>query len=292
MTASMSEFDRIDRRSPMPLYFQLARLLTGEINTGRWRAGDRLPSEAEICETYGVSRATVRQALLRLENEGLIQRLKGRGTFISDSRHRSWLVQSSEGFFHDEVGRFGLDVTSRILRAELAPLPRWASQALSLADDSEGVVLERVRFINGQVALHVTDYLLSRYALAALSLRDRDGSLYDRLREEAGVWVHGGRRIIEATCATAGVAGLLEVGPRTPLLLIESVSWNARLEPFHCYQSWLRTDRLTIEIEVARSAAGAPRSAADAPRAPRSARGAPPGPRSANAHGARRGAAP
>jgi GntR family transcriptional regulator len=292
MTASMSEFDRIDRRSPMPLYFQLARLLTGEINTGRWRAGDRLPSEAEICETYGVSRATVRQALLRLENEGLIQRLKGRGTFISDSRHRSWLVQSSEGFFHDEVGRFGLDVTSRILRAELAPLPRWASQALSLADDSEGVVLERVRFINGQVALLVTDYLLSRYALAALSLRDRDGSLYDRLREEAGVWVHGGRRIIEATCATAGVAGLLEVGPRTPLLLIESVSWNARLEPFHCYQSWLRTDRLTIEIEVARSAAGAPRSAADAPRAPRSARGAPPGPRSANAHGARRGAAP
>jgi GntR family transcriptional regulator len=292
MTASMSEFDRIDRRSPMPLYFQLARLLTGEINTGRWRAGDRLPSEAEICETYGVSRATVRQALLRLENEGLIQRLKGRGTFISDPRHRSWLVQSSEGFFHDEVGRFGLDVTSRILRAELAPLPRWASQALSLDDDSEGVVLERVRFINGQVALHVTDYLLSRYALAALSLRDRDGSLYDRLREEAGVWVHGGRRIIEATCATAGVAGLLEVGPRTPLLLIESVSWNGRLEPFHCYQSWLRTDRLTIEIEVARSAAGAPRPAADAPRAPRSARGAPPGPRSANAHGARRGAAP
>jgi GntR family transcriptional regulator len=252
----MPEHDRIDRRSPMPLYFQLARLLTGEINYGRWRAGDRLPSEAQICDTYRVSRATVRQALLRLENEGLIQRLKGRGTFIADARHRSWLVQSSEGFFHDEVGRVGLDVTSRVLRAELAPLPRWASQALMLDDDSEGAVLERLRFINGQVALHVTDYLLPRYEHAAVSLRDRDGSLYDRLREEAGVWVHGGRRIIEATCAGAGVAKLLEVGPRTPLLLIESVSWNARLEPFHCYQSWLRTDRLMIEIEVARSRPG------------------------------------
>jgi GntR family transcriptional regulator len=258
MTASLPASGKIDRRSPMPLYFQLARLLTGEINVGRWRAGDRLPSEAEICDTYGVSRATVRQALLRLENEGLIQRLKGRGTFIADARHRSWLVQSSEGFFHDEVGRFGLDVTSRVLRAELAPLPRWASQALTLDDDSQGAVLERLRFINGQAALHVTDYLLPRYEHAAVSLRDRDGSLYDRLREEAGVWVHGGRRIIEAACASAGVAKLLEVGPRTPLLLIESVSWNARLEPFHCYQSWLRTDRLTIEIEVARSAAGPP----------------------------------
>src|SRR6185437_10684393 len=116
MTASLPDSEKIDRRSPMPLYFQLARLLTGEISVGRWRAGDRLPSEAEICVTYRVSRATVRQALLRLENDGLIQRLKGRGTFIADARHRSWLVQSSEGFFHDEVGRVGVNVTSEVLR--------------------------------------------------------------------------------------------------------------------------------------------------------------------------------
>ncbi len=265
----MLDRNTIDRRSPMPLYFQLARLLTDDINNGRWQAGDRLPSEPEICDRYGVSRATVRQALLRLENEGMIQRLKGRGTFIADARHRSWLVQSSEGFFHDEVGRFGLNVTSRVLRAELAPLPRWASQALSLRDDTEGVVLERLRFIDGHAALHVTDYLHSAYRDAALSLLNRDGSLYDRLREEAGVTVHGGRRIIEATHAAADIAKLLEVGPRTPMLLIESVSWDVRLEPFHCYHSWLRTDRLPVEIEVTRSpAAGAALPAPAPARAP------------------------
>ena len=266
----MPDRDTVDRRSPMPLYFQLARLLIDDINSGRWQAGDRLPSESEICDRYGVSRATVRQALLRLENEGMIQRLKGRGTFIADSRHRSWLVQSSEGFFHDEVGRFGLNVTSRVLRAELTALPRWATQALSLRDDAEGVVLERLRFIDGNVALHVTDYLPSAYAAAALSLQLRPGSLYDRLREEAGVTVHGGRRIIEATHAAADIAKLLGVGPRTPLLLVESVSWDARLEPFHCYHSWLRTDRLPVEIEVTRSHPnGAPLSA---PAIPLSAR--------------------
>jgi GntR family transcriptional regulator len=251
----MPDRGTIDRRSPMPLYFQLARLLIDDINSGRWQAGERLPSESEICERYGVSRATVRQALLRLENEGMIQRLKGRGTFISDARHRSWLVQSSEGFFHDEVGRGGLDVTSRVRRAELTRLPRWATQALSLHDDATGVVLERLRFINGNVALHVTDYLPSVHAAAALSLRDRPGSLYDRLREEAGVTVHGGRRIIEATHAAPEIADLLGVGPRTPLLLVESVSWDARFEPFHCYHSWVRTDRLPVEIEVTRSTA-------------------------------------
>jgi GntR family transcriptional regulator len=249
----MTDRDTVDRRSPMPLYFQLARLLIDDISNGRWQAGERLPSESEICDRYGVSRATVRQALLRLENEGMIQRLKGRGTFIADARHRSWLVQSSEGFFHDEVGRVGANVTSRVLRAEAATLPSWATQALSLPDDAEGAVLERLRFIDGNAALHVTDYLPSVYGEAALSLQHRDGSLYDRLREVAGVAVHGGRRIIEATHAAGDIAKLLEVGPRTPLLLVESVSWDARLEPFHCYHSWVRTDRLPVEIEVTRS---------------------------------------
>lgn len=246
----------IDRRSPMPLYFQLARLLTDDIADGRWQPGDRFPSEAEICDTYGVSRATVRQALLRLENEGMIQRLKGRGTSVVDSRQRSWLLQSSEGFFHDEVGRVGVKVTSQVLRAEIATFPHWATQALSLEDDTDGVILERLRFIDGDAALHVTDYVLQEYASAALSLKDRDGSLYDRLREE-NVTVHGGRRIIEATSAPANIARLLGVARRAPLLLIESVSWDERSRPFHCYHSWLRTDRLPIEMEVTRSQASA-----------------------------------
>jgi GntR family transcriptional regulator len=251
MISGVPNEEKIDRRSPMPLYFQLARMLTDEIARGRWKPGDRLASEAEICQVYGVSRATVRQALLRLENEGMIERFKGRGTFVADSRHRSWLLQSPEGFFHGELGRFGLNVTSRVLRAEVGSLPGWASQALGLPDDSEGVVLERLRSLDGNVALHVTDYLLPRYASAVLSLQQRDGSLYDRLSEELGVTVHGGRRIIEASHAPAQIAKLLEVGPRTPLLLIESISWDAQQEPFHCYQSWLRSDRVPVEIQVA-----------------------------------------
>jgi GntR family transcriptional regulator len=235
------------------LYFQLSRLLIDEITRGRWKAGERLASESEICEAYGVSRATVRQALSRIENEGMIHRFKGRGTFVTDSRHRSWMLQSSDGFFHDEVGRLGLEVTSRVLRAELAELPTWASQALELPPGSEGAVLERLRFIERDVVLYVTDYLLPRYAHAALSLRERDGSLYERLSSEQGVSVHGGRRIIEATHPSSTVAKLLDVGPRSPVLLIESVSWDDRFEPFHCYHTWLRTDRVPVEIEVSRT---------------------------------------
>lgn len=244
---------RINRDSPLPLYFQLARTLTEEIIRGRWAPGDRIPSEPEIGELFGLSRATVRQALHRLESEGLIQRLKGLGTFVAETQARSWLLQSSNGFFYEEVDRLGLDVTSRVTRAEIASLPSWASAALGQAEDARGAVVERVRRLDGRVALYVIDYLTLDLAEAALSIVDEDGSLYDRLESRAGVTVAGGRRTIQAVHPEARLAELLEIRPRDPVLFIESVAWDSEQRPFHCFQTWVRTDRLQIEVQVSRA---------------------------------------
>ena len=96
---------RIDRGSPLPFYFQLAEALEGEIRNGRLKSGARLPSEPALCERYGISRTTVRQALARLEQRGLIARRKGQGTFVESGPPGLWLLQSSEGFFQAEVDR-------------------------------------------------------------------------------------------------------------------------------------------------------------------------------------------
>jgi GntR family transcriptional regulator len=250
-----SDESKIDRSSPVPLYFQLARLLTEDIVKGRQVPGDRLASEPAISERFGVSRATVRLALQRLDSEGLIERIKGRGTFIADPRERSWLLQSSEGFFHEEVDRLGFDVTDNVLRAEVAPLPHWASDALALPERSHGVVLERLRYVDGRVALHVTDYLPTHLADSALSLKDEGGSLYDRLEEREGLTVYGGRRTLVAAHAEPDLAKQLEIGPRTPLIFVESVALSSDLQPFHCFQAWLRTDRIRVEVQVIRSPA-------------------------------------
>ena len=68
----------IDRDSPVPFYFQLSELLEHEISVGRWDPGFRLPSESELCTHFGLSRTTIRQALARLEQEGLISKQGGR----------------------------------------------------------------------------------------------------------------------------------------------------------------------------------------------------------------------
>lgn len=243
----------IDRDSPVPFYFQLSELLEQEIVSGRWRPGLRLPSEPAISTHFGLSRTTIRQALGRLEQEGLIQRRKGQGTFVAESQPRSWLLQSSAGFFEEEVERMGRLVTSVVLRTVVrGPLPGWAVAALGLAG-AEGATLERVRSIDGLVAMYNVNHLPPGLAELVLPLDDPNESLYRRIKERAGVAAAGGRRVLEAVRAQERLAELLEVPVGSPLVFIESMTWDRNLRPFDCYQTWLRTDRMKIDVSVASS---------------------------------------
>jgi GntR family transcriptional regulator len=239
----------IDRTSPVPFYFQLKKALEDQIVSGRWRVGERLPSEPAICTHFRISRTTVRQALAELESEGLVRKEKGRGTFISEPRSSSWLLQSSHGFY-DEAVRGGRIVTSKVLRAEIEVLPQWAADALRLASGSVGMTIERVRWIDDRLVMYVINHLPPELAETVLEADLETGSLYTALEDRNGLSVFGGRRVVEAVRAEDELAPLLEVQPGTPLLFVESVSWDAQLRPFECYRAWHRADRTKIEVQV------------------------------------------
>ncbi len=241
----------IDRSSPVPFYYQLAELLEAEIASGRWAPGSRVPPELELCHGFGLSRTPVRQALARLEQRGLIRRLKGQGTFVQEGRPGLWLLQSSEGFFQDEVDRLGRTVTSRIVRAEREGLPTWACRALRREPGTRGATLERLRSLDGLVALYVVNHLADAAADAALAIGNPNESLYRRLRERVGLVAHGGRRTLEAVAAEDWLAELLELQPGAPVAFIESVAWDEHGTPFDCYRAWLRTDRTKVDVHAA-----------------------------------------
>jgi GntR family transcriptional regulator len=239
----------IDRRSPIPFYFQLTKLLTREIETGRRRAGERLPSEPAICEQFGVSRTTVRQALAALESEGLVRREKGRGTFVAERRSGGWLLQSAHGFY-EEAQRAGHAVRSRVLRRDLERLPAWAAEALGLRVGSDGVTVERLRWMDDRLVMYVISHFPAHVGGTLLDANLETSSLYGALEAHEGVTVAGGRRVVEAARAERELARLLEVEPGSPLLRVEAVSWDDRRQPFECYRAWHRADRTKIEVHV------------------------------------------
>jgi GntR family transcriptional regulator len=85
------------RRYTMPLYAQVASVLRCEIESGAWSLGEQLPAFEELADRFDVARATMRQAIELLEQEGLVRRRQGRGTFVErDAREQRWLSLASD----------------------------------------------------------------------------------------------------------------------------------------------------------------------------------------------------
>ena len=102
----------LDKTSRVPLYFQIAKMLRDEISSGKFPPGERLPSENQLSEMYGVSRVTIRQALKLLEENYSIYRVHGVGTFVSP-----YIMKGMSGFigFTEKTGLLGLEVSSKVL---------------------------------------------------------------------------------------------------------------------------------------------------------------------------------
>ena len=103
----------LDRGSERPLYQQLAALLAQDVRAGRWKPGDRLPSEAELMQDHAVSRITVRQAIALLVRNGQLTARRGKGTFVSREvvRHELGELQG----FYDALRNQGLEPETELL---------------------------------------------------------------------------------------------------------------------------------------------------------------------------------
>jgi GntR family transcriptional regulator len=130
----------------VPRYQGIADYVRGLVAAGQ--PGDRLPSDAELCERFGVSRMTARQAVQLLANEGLLYRRPGQGTFIASRRVARPL--GSPLSFSENMRQRGLEASSRLLTAELVEPALADVEALRLESAAQRVLLiERLRLADG-----------------------------------------------------------------------------------------------------------------------------------------------
>lgn len=240
---------RIRRDVPIPYYYQLIQLLEDDIETGKWSSGDMVPSEHELCAIYGVSRTVVRQALGTLVARGLLQRVKGKGTFVAPRKLEEKFVQRSDGFFREMANR-GLSVTTQVVDQRLmAPSPH-IRQLMELDEGSAVIKIDRLRSVEGEVLMFVQTYIPYDLCPSLATADVSNGSLYSLLREEYGLSVNSGKRWLEAVAAHPPLTTALEVARGAPLLKIDSVSYLADGRALEFYEAWHRADRSRFEIEM------------------------------------------
>lgn len=250
----------IDRSSPVPYHHQLKELLRDEIESGRWPAGERIPSEPALCRSLDVSRTVVRQALGALEYERLLHRRKGLGTFVAEPKIRGRLVQSLTGF-HDDMLAQGRTPRTIVLRQDLTTAGRKVGDRLGIPSSGRVVVIERVRSVDHEPIVYVTTYLPADLVPGLEAIDLTDSSLYQTLATRFDLHIDHGRRSLESIRADDEVAARLHVEAGEPVLFLRSVTYLANGRAIEYYEASHRGDRSVLEVDLVRErerAGGAP----------------------------------
>ncbi len=238
----------INTRSYVPYYQQLKQILITDVQ--RRKEGDLLSSESDLCRKYSVSRTVVRQALDELERDGLVLKVKGKGTFVTGRKLNTSFVQHSLGFY-DSMVNAGHSVKSRVLASELTGCPVSLASALDLNIGDEVIRFDRVRSVDDRPVQVVCATLPSRMFPGFTDLDMTDRSLYQVMRDEYGVRPAGGHRSIEAAALSAEDARHLAAPAGLPALRIESVTRTAEGTVFEYYSAIYRGDGFKFELEIA-----------------------------------------
>lgn len=242
------------RAGSTPLYQQLAARLRRQIAEGIYRPGDRLPSEAELCDQFGVSRITVRAALDQLVDAGLLRRQRGKGTFVTAPPVEHELIRLTD--FVEDMAAAGLQPASRITHLGEEPASAEVARHLDLAPQTPVVRLDRLRLADSSpIAFDVT-YLPLRYGrLLDRSALERE-TIYHILETQYQIPVVSGTFVIEAGKSTAELAEALEVERGAPLLIIQRISYTEGREPIYFQRRYYRADRVRYRVELDRGYPG------------------------------------
>ncbi|MCI2420178.1 GntR family transcriptional regulator [Saccharopolyspora sp. K220] len=234
----------------MPKHAQLREILRGLANS-ELLPGSPVPSERDLALRYGVSRLTVREAVGQLVAEGLLVRVRGKGTFTTRPRVDSQLHLAS---FTEDMRRRGMRPETEVLEAaEAIPPPRTA-EALGIDPDQRAYWLYRLRKADG-APMAVERGWYHSGMLPRLLDHDLTASLYTLLARRYDVQLESGTQTVLAEGADAETARLLGVRTGSPVLVFRRIA-TAQGQPVEDMTSWYRGDLYQVTMQLDRDPSG------------------------------------
>ena len=236
----------LDRNSPVPLYFQIAENLKQAISDGTLKPGERLDNELDLTERLGVSRPTVRQAVQRLVDQGLVVRRRGLGTVVVSPRIMRSVALTS---LYDDLANSGRQPATTVLAVESLTADDDIAAALSVRAGTQVLSVQRLRLADGTPLALMHNYLPA----GLLRSEPRDAlektGLYELLRSQ-GVQLQAGEQMIGARKATAHEAKMLAAPRGATVLTMARTAFDQHGTPVeygsHAYLAERYSFRMTL----------------------------------------------
>lgn len=241
----------INRNSPIPAYFQIASHMRGRILRQEWQVKEQLPPEVDLADYYGVSKMTMRQALIELVKEGLLVRKRGSGTFINPDYKHTAPPLSFPINFSLRLRELGLTPTSQMLQRKIMPVSETGIADKLKFEPSEDVIyIQRLLLGDGQPIAINLSILPAELCPELIDVELIDNSVSKTLEQKFDLIPDRAEHWLEAVRASKIEANLLETDPGAPLLLLTAQSYAANQRPLEfSLTSWVG-DRMRLSVEI------------------------------------------
>lgn len=241
----------LDKNVPIPLYYQLRQIILDELNKGNLNSGDTIPTEDELCQRFGISRTTVRQAISMLVNDGFLYRVKSKGTFVSAPKIKTDLVNTYGGY-NAEVQKLNMVPSMVVCGMEVVPASNKVARRLQIREGDKVVLLSRKRCADETVMGFIESYL--KYPLCEFVMdaeRLEKTSLYEILKDKDETRLHRMKKTIEACTATDAEAKILKIKPGSAISLWENIGYPRESAAPIIYETIkYRGDKNVLSIEL------------------------------------------
>jgi len=211
--------------------------------------GAQLPTERMLSEQFKVARETLRRCLSDLEDEGLLQRKQGLGTFVVE---QAIVKEARLLSFSEEMRQRGLTPSSRLLSTTTLPAGAKLAQRLKIVPGTAVLEVRRLRLADEEPMALETVYLAQSRLPGLDASALAKGSFYELLEQQYGLQIQRANQQIQATVLNEAEAALLGVAPFSPSLLVERSTQSNKGELIEYAKSLYRADRYRLEINVLR----------------------------------------
>lgn len=242
----------VDETNPIPKYLQISAWLREVIETGRYKKGEKLPSEVELSKMCGVNRNTLRQAISELTAIGLLRKEKGTGTFVDapaplQLRHRLERITS----FTDLMRESGIVQKTKILKKGFETARDDVAEALFLGSNNRVIVVHRVRAGDGTPLIYEESYLPYDKFKGILNM-NLTGSMYKIMSQHFDVVLARSKQTISSINLNTKIAKILKIPANSAGIYIESLTFDENSIPIELLYSYHRGDKYKLEIELGR----------------------------------------
>lgn len=237
----------LERQQGLSAHAQIEAEIARRIESGILRPGDQIPPERELVEQMQVSRMTLRQGLTRLVDRGLLERQRGRGTFVREPK----VVHSLSNLtgLHGELISQGIAPTARLLTSAEIPASQAVADLLEISEGDPVYWITRLRLGAGVPIAHETSYFPAGLVPGLLDEDLEGGSIYELMERHSARPV-GARQSLEPVVARSEEATLLEIAPGSPVMLIERIARDSQDRAVEYAKDIYRGDRSRFLAEL------------------------------------------